>query len=319
MTYLSGKLAVGILAAGIGAAGIVHAQTYPAKPITFLYPYASGSGTDTSWRAVTEEVGKLLGTTIVYENRPGAGGKISTQGIMRAAPDGYTIGMANSQIIVNLAVQDADFQVRPGKDYQPIANVMETFITLYGRADLPFKDGRGLVNYAKSNPGKLNIGAPGAVFLVDLMKMEGGMDFAQVNFQGEAPALTALLGGHIDAFAGGGGAKPYVDKGQIQAIATSGARRWSLYPNVPTLVEQGYPNIYDSVWLGAIGPAGMPRPVVDRLNKAFNDALASQRVKETLAQFGMDPRGSTPEEFSQLTQKDIDRKGPILRATNPNK
>ena len=153
----------------------------------------SGSAADTAWRAMVEEAGQAIGGRFIYENRPGAGGKIALRAITSAAPDGYTVGVINSLVGVAAAVQEDAYFARPGKDYTPIVNAMETYTVVVARANAPFRDAKSLVAYAKANPGKVTVATSGPSVVFQLMKRAMDIDITDVLYNGEAPGTTAAL------------------------------------------------------------------------------------------------------------------------------
>ena len=221
----------------------VYAQSYPSHAISLIIPYPPGGPIDVGFRVIAPELGAQLGQSVIIDNRSGAGGIVGAQAMMRAPKDGYTLGVVNNPIAAILPLITPEFRVEPEKDYAPIALALETFTILVARPSLPFRDLKGLVAYAKANPGKLNAGAPGlgsgSHLTFELLKLAAGFDATVIPYSGEAPAITGVLAGQTDVLVATANVKQHLDSGKLIALATSGAQRWDVFPNVPTLRETG--------------------------------------------------------------------------------
>jgi tripartite-type tricarboxylate transporter receptor subunit TctC len=296
------------------------AQTYPNRPITFLYGYAAGSSSDVAWRSIVLEASKRLGQPIIFENRPGASGRIAVDGVMRARPDGYTIaGMNNSQLVV-LPLIDPKLMIEPGKNYTPVLIGIETYLLMVARPDAPFKDIKGMVAYAKTNPGKINAGSPGAGtgshLGLAMISTQAGLEWTHVPYKGAAPALTAMLGGEIDVMFTDLLAKPYIDSGKMIGLGVSGDRRWGLFASLPTIQEAGLGGFNTSSWSGVMGPPGLPADIVASLNRAFNEALANPELRSKLEATGWIMRSSSTAEANSLIRADLEAYRPVIKAAN---
>jgi len=298
----------------------VLAQTYPSRPVTVIYPYPAGSTTEGAWRSVAQEASKTLGQSVIFENRVGAGGKIGVESMTRSPKDGHTVGVINSAVAIYLPLMDATFRIEPGKDYTPISAGFETYYVLLAHPSVPFRDVKGLIAYARANPGKLNMASSGngtgGHLSVELLKMVVGIHAVHVPYKGEAPAMTDLLGGQVQAFFGAGNAKPFIESGKLIGLATSGPQRWAPFPSLPTFAEEGLADVSASTWLGLAGPAGIPDAAVAKLNQAVTVAMQAPEVRRKLDEFGLVVRGGTPQEFSALIRADLDRWGKVVRAGN---
>ena len=318
----SGKSICGGLAA-IGLALFAtagFAQGYAAKAITFVYPYAPGSNADSSWRILGQEVGRTLGQTVVHENRPGAGGRVGLDALMRAPADGYTIGMFNNVLGVWQPLMDQKLAIEPVKDYTPVSLTIETPLVLTIRPGLPFRDLRGLIAYGKSNPGKLNGSSPGpgtgGHLAIALLSSLAAIQITHVPYKGAAPSLTALLGGESDLTFIDGAVKPHIDSGKAVGLMVGGNERWPLLPQVPTAPEAGLPAFRVSSWNGVVGPAGIPEEVREKLTRAFNDAANAPDVKAKLLASGWVIRAMTSQGMAQTIRADMDLFRPVIRDAN---
>lgn len=309
-----------LLAAALLFATAVHAQGYPNRPITFLYGYAAGSSSDAAWRAIVLEASKRLGQPIVFENRPGANGRLGLDATLRAKPDGYTIGGFNNSQLVVAPLIDPKLALEPGRHFAPILVGVETYLLMVARPGLPFKDIPGLVAHAKANPGKLNAGSPGSGtgshLALAMVATQAGIDWATVHYKGAAPTVNAMLSGEIDVMFTDLLAKPHIDAGKMVGIGVSGAERWKLFPTLPTFREAGYQGIVSSSWQGVLAPPGVPEDILAALNKAFNDALAAPDLRARLEASGWIIRGGTPQEATALIRSDTEAYRPVVKAAN---
>ena len=296
------------------------AQAYPTRAITFVYPYPPGSASDNAYRGIVLETAKRLGQPIVYENRPGATGRIGVDLIQRAATDGYTIGMLNNVLGVSLPLIDPKTAIEPGRDYTPIVLAVESYLLMVARAGEPYRDLKGVLDHARSNPGKLNMSTPGSAtgahLVLALLSARSGVNIAHIPYKGTAPATQAILAGEVNLTVTDTTVKPHVESGKLLALASTGAQRWASFPNVPTFEEQGIKGVTYSSWSGIIGPPGMPRPIVERLNRAFIEALATPGVKGKLDIAGLTARGGTPEDWGTLVKAELALWRPVIVGAN---
>ena len=292
------------------------AQVYPVRPITFVYPYPPGSASDNAYRTIVLEVSKRIGQPLVYENRPGAAGRIGLDAILRAPADGYTIGMLNNVLAVSLPLIDPKTYIEPVKDYTPVVLAVESYLLMVARAGEPFRDIKGLIDHAKSHPGKLNMATPGsgtgAHLVLALLGARSGVSIAHIPYKGTAPATQAILAGEVNLTVTDITAKPHVESGKLLALATTGAQRWASFPGVPTLDEQGQKGVNYSSWSGIIGPPGMPRPLIDRLNRAFVEAMNAPEVRAKLDAAGLTVRGGPPEDWATMIKAELALWRPVI-------
>jgi tripartite-type tricarboxylate transporter receptor subunit TctC len=278
--------------------GPAQAQDYPTHPITLIVPYPAGGGVDLIGRLVGQRLSVALGQQVVVENRGGAGGMIGTRDIAKATPDGYTLGVMLTGISLS---PNAGYDIN--KDFSPIGIIATTPMFMVANASLPVKSLMDIVALARKQPGKLAIGTPPSptlnFFTTKLFDLVAGVDTITVTYRGTAPLTTDLIGGQVplgvDTIPA---AISNVQGGQLRAIAVTGPTRSAALPDVPTSAESGLPAFQAVQYYGLTAPAGVPRPIVDRLNKELRTMLAADDFKKLLIQAGDDPAPSTPEEYA---------------------
>ena len=297
-----------IALAGVFLAAGASAQ-YPEKPIRFVVPQAPGSATDTISRLVAPEMSKFLGQQVVVDNRPGGALTIGIDIVAKAPPDGYTIGMGpiGAMAITRHMVAKLPYNIE--RDLQPVAVVSKGHLLLAVSPALPVGSVQELIAYAKQNPGKLlnassSNGSPGHVG-GELFKYMTATEIVHVPYKGGAMAINDLIAGHVQVmWESLNSISPHARSGKVKALAVSGARRSPGFPELPTIAEAGVPGYEAGTWTGVIAPAGLPRPVLDKLNAAVNAAIRSPLFVERFASIGDEPAGGTPEEFAELIRRD---------------
>jgi tripartite-type tricarboxylate transporter receptor subunit TctC len=302
------------LAAFLGAA----AAEYPERPIRMVVPQAAGSATDNVARLLAPELGKQLGANIVVENRPGGALTIGIDAVAKAAPDGYTIGQGpvGALAITRHMVAKLPYDIE--RDLQPVAVVTTGYMLLAVSPKSEFHSVAQLVDFAKKNPGKLSNasssnGSPGHVS-GELFKHMTGTDIVHIPYKGGAPAIADLIAGNVQLmFESTNSIAPHVRSGRVRALAVTGKKRSLSLPDVPTLEEAGVPGYEVNAWSGVIAPAGLPRPILDKLNKAINAAIVAPGTKERFAQLGSEGGGGTPEEFAALIRRDSAKWAEVVR------
>jgi len=304
--------------AGIGARFIALALSasaccafaqFPERPVRLIVPQAAGSATDTVARLVAAEMAAPLGQTVVVEDRPGGALTIGIDLVAKSTPDGYTIGMGpiGAMAITRHMVEKLPYDIE--RDLQPIALVVRGHLLLAVSPSLPVHSVKELIDYAKKNPGKLtnassSNGSPGHVG-GELFKYMTGTDIVHVPYKGGSLAINDLIAGHVDLmFESLNSISTYARSGKVRALAVSGARRSPGFPDLPTIAEAGVPGYEAGTWTGVIGPAGLPRPVLLKLNGAINKAIASPVFLARFAQIGDEPAGGTPEDFAETIRRD---------------
>ena len=285
------------------------AAEYPDKPIRLIVPQAPGSATDTVARILGGELAKELGQQIIVDNRPGGALTIGLDVTAKSDPDGYTIcmGPIGALAITRHMVAKLPYDIE--RDFQPIALVARGHMLLAAAPDAPFKTIPELIAYAKNNPAKLSNasssnGSPGHVG-GELFKFMTGTEIVHIPYRGGAMAINDLIAGRVQLmFESLNSIAPHARAGSVRALAVTGEHRSPGFPEVPTVAEAGVPGYAAPTWSGVIGPAGIPRPIVDKLNAAINRAINSAAFKERFAAIGDEPAGGTPEEFAATIAKD---------------
>jgi tripartite-type tricarboxylate transporter receptor subunit TctC len=276
----------------------VAAQDYPARPITLIVPYPPGGGVDVMARLVGQQLSGALGRQVVIENRGGAGGMIGTRDLAKAAPDGYTLGMMLTGISLGV---HTGYDVN--KDFSPIGLIASTPILIVANPSLPAKSLADVIALANRQPGKLSAGTPPAptinYFAARLFNVTAGVNITVVTYKGTAPLTNDVLGNHVPlGFDTIPAAVSNVGAGQLRAVAVTGAVRSAALPNVPTAAESGLPGFEAVQYYGLTAPAGVPRPIIERLNSELRRILAAEDFKKRLIADGSDPAPSTPEQYA---------------------
>jgi tripartite-type tricarboxylate transporter receptor subunit TctC len=281
----------------------VLSQGYPSKPVRFVVSFPPGGSADLVARAITPRLGERLGQQVIVENRPGAGGNIGVDIVAKAAPDGYTIGLAAAGALSLNSSLYPSMPFNPEKDLAPITMLAMIPFVLIGNAALPPADVRELIAAAKAKPGSIAFGHGGNATAMhlsgELLKIMAGIDLTSVPYKGSGPVATDVLGGQLPlGVVDLPSAISNVKAGKLRALAVTSARRVSVAPEIPTFAEAGVPG-YESIgWFGAVAPAGTPAPVIERLNAEMAAALAAPDVRERMLAAGVEPLTGTPQEFA---------------------
>jgi len=294
------------------------AAQYPDKPIKLIVPQAAGSATDTVARILGAELAKEVGQQIIIDNRPGGALTLGVDLTAKADPDGYTIcmGPIGALAINRHMVAKLPYDIE--RDLQPIALVTRGHLLLAVSPTLPFKSVQEIIDYAKQNPGKLlnassSNGSPGHVG-GELFKYMSGTDIVHVPYRGGAAAINDLIAGRVHLmFESLNSIAPHAKSGTVRPLAVSGARRSPGFPDLPTVAEAGVPGYAAPTWSGVIAPAGVPRPIIERLNAAINRAIASQIFRDRFASIGDEPAGGSPEDFAEVIRSDSAKWGDVIR------
>jgi len=291
---------------------------YPSKLITWICPYAAGGNADNRSRQVARVMQTLLGQTIIIDNKAGAGGNIGTEAIAKAKPDGYTIGMGN---FAPLAVNHALFKklnFDPFTDLVPIMLIERGPLVLMVRAESPYKTVKDIVAAAKANPGKLSYasgGIGGTHHLSGaLFENTAGINMIHSPYKSGAAGATDLMSGQVDMmFEQMYAAAPSLKGGRLRGIAITSKARSSLFPDLPTMAESGFPAVEVLNWQGIVGPKGLPADIVKLLNTVGNKALQDPTLRKTILDQGNEAVGGTPEEFTALIKAEAPRWGKVVR------
>ncbi len=294
----------------------VAAQTFPEKPVRIVVPFPAGGAGDTHVRMLGSKLAPILGQQIVVDNRAGASGTIGADHVAKSPPDGYTLLFATTNWALGQAITpNLPFNVVT--DFAPVSMTLTAQNLLVVRKTLAVTDVKGLIALAKANPGKLSFGSSGVGtpwLGMELMKSLAGLDIVHVPYKGDTPAMTDLLGGHIDMLATNISAlAPYHRTGEMRGLAVTSAKRSPSLPEVPTMAEAGIPGYELESWFGIVAPAGVPRPIIDRLNAALAQVIAMPDVQKTMTDLGLEPRSSTPDEYAARIVKDIEKFKDIVK------
>jgi tripartite-type tricarboxylate transporter receptor subunit TctC len=292
---------------------------YPTRPITLVVPFAAGGSATTAARAVADKLGEALGQQIIIDHRAGRGGTLGTRAAAKSAPDGYTILMTTSASVGTAPSLLENLGYYPRKDFEPIGLIAATPNVIAVHPSFPARSLAELIQIGRATATPIPYGSPGAGTLnhltVELLAYRTGMKVAHVPYKGAAPALNDLLGGHIGVLISAlPNAHAHVLAGTIRALAVTGAHRSTLIPAVPTLDEAGFPGYDVPLRWGLAAPAGTPRTVIDKLNRALNAALASDEVRERLLVEGAEPQPTTPQEYAAIIDRELTMWSDLVKA-----
>jgi tripartite-type tricarboxylate transporter receptor subunit TctC len=288
-----------VLWLGVVSSG-VFAQEFPTKPIKIIVPYAAGGSTDIMARLVGAKLTDRLGQNAVVENRPGANATIGTTALARSPADGYTLAVMNMPAVSNVFVKDPQYD--PEKDFDPVVGLYRTVYALAIHSSIPAKSLKEFIDYAKANKGKLNYSAHvvTAALPMEMLKNAAGIELTAIQYKGTAPGLQALMVNEVQAmFDLTGPFAPVVKDGKIRILAIAGDQRLPGLPDIPTTAELGFPKVRAGGTVALWGPAGMPAPVVNKLNAVTNDVLKLPDVLARIAGDGSVPAGSTVDDLRQ--------------------
>jgi len=297
-----------------------RADSFPSKPIRYIVPVAAGGGNDMIARVVTERWGRVIGQTFIVENQSGGGGVIASQATMRAVPDGYTLMQGYVATHgTNPATRKVPYD--PVKDFTPIGMIGATPNVLIVNSQVPVKNMREFIDYARKNPGKLSYGTAGQGSLthmtMELFKQETGLYILHIPYRGIAPAFNDLLGGQTQTmFPGLAAALQYIQTGRVRALAVTGSKRSSVLKDVPTMEELGFKGFDAMQWYGTVGPAGIPADIVKRLNETQIATLKLQEMREKLLIEAVEPMPMSPEQFGQFIKNENKRWTALAKARN---
>ena len=298
-------------------------QAYPVKPVRIIVPYAPGGNTDFTARAVAEKLSEAYKRQFIVDNRPGAATNIGTEAVAKAPADGYTLLMGGAANAINMSF----FNKLPYdtvRDFEPIALCVQGANVLAIHPSLPAKNLREFIALAKAQPGKLNFASSGLgssnQMAGELLKMMAGINIVHVPYKGNAPALTDLIGGHVEMiFNGVPSVLPHIQSGRVRGIAIGSLKRFPALPNLPTFDESGLKGYEATTWFGMMAPAKTSKDIIARLNVEVDKALKSPDIRERFANDGLEPMGGTPEFFAKFIRSEIDKYAKVVKATNLQK
>ena len=307
---------------GLALAAAACAQPYPSKPIRYIVPFPPGGPTDTFSRALTAQLGEALGQPVVVENVPGAGASIGMDRLAKSPPDGYTIGLATTgSHAINPHLYGPKLTYNALKDFTPLTLAVSYVNILIVNPAVPVQSVGELVAYAKANPGKVNFGSAGNGssnhLSGELLKSLTGAPMQHIPYKGSAPALTDVVSGQLtfmfDILVT---SVPQIRAGRVRGLAVTSARRSPFAPDIPTMRESGVPGYAEAgsdLWFGIVAPAGVPKPVVEKLNAELIRALRSTAMRERISGQFFDVWTSTPAEFQKVIESDHAKWGKIVR------
>ena len=298
-----------------------HAQTYPAKPVRFIVPFAAGGSADIVARIIAPKLGEQLGQTIVIDNRPGASAIIGVEAGAKAPPDGYTVTLGGFSSHVINAFLFPKLPYDPVRDFVAITVLTRIPNLLSAHPSVPVKTMRELIALAKAHPGELSYASAGmgnSTHLAgELFGMLAGVRMVHIPYKGSGPAMADTLGGQTAAtFDSMQASMPHIKTNRLRPLAITAARRSPVIPDLPTIAEAGVPGAEAGTWYGMLAPASTPRAIVVKLNAEVIRALALPDVRDRLAAVGVDPIGSTPEQFAEEIKSDIVKWGKTIRVAN---
>jgi tripartite-type tricarboxylate transporter receptor subunit TctC len=312
-------LGVGLVASLLSYGAGAQEVPYPVKPIRIIVGYSAGGGNDIIARVVATKMAESLGQPVVIENKPGAQSIIAAEYVAKSAPDGYTILMGPSgPMTMNPATYDK-LPYSPTRDFVPIGMICSFPLILGVSSNSPFKTVKDLIQFAKANPTKVNYASSAAPFQMasELFNQKSGTTFAHIPYKGSGDSVAAVMSGQITMTISD--PAPIVGQikgGTIRPLAVTSAQRHPQFPDVPTLMESGLPDLEVGIWTGLVAPAATPMPIVRRLQQELAKAVRSPEIRERFAQMTLDPVGNTSEEFAKIIAADIQRWTAVAKAAN---
>ena len=293
------------------------AQTFPARPVRIVVPYAAGGITDIATRLVAARMAEYFGQAVIVDNRPGASAIVGSDLVAKSAPDGYTL-LATSITHTVIASLIPKLPFDPVADFAPIGMIASASSALVVNSRLPFKSVTELVDYAKANPGKLSFASGGNGALAHLsgerFKRQAGTDIVHIPYKGGGPASADLLAGHVSLFFDVlTTSLPHIRAGNVRALAVTSPERSPFLPSIPTMIESGFPGFTASAWSALLAPAGTPRSIVDRINTELLKALQRLEVKDGLSKLATDPGGGTPEQLTAFLAAETEKWSKVVK------
>ena len=300
------------------ALGGAWAADYPIKPITLYVGYAAGGATDTAARIVTNQVNKYLEQPMIVNNKPGGGSAVAADFVAKSKPDGYTLFNSTITTVIQTVINPNNpFKIT---EFSPIVGLYSMPLVIVVKGDSKFSTIEDLIDFAKKNPNKLNIGTPGVNsvhhFALELFKKEAGIEANHIPFQGDAPGVVGVMGGHVDAaFLGIVAVAEHMKGGTMKGLVMTTAKRSPQFPNLPTMAEKGFPktgNIFS--WGGVFAPAGLPGAILEKLSTAYQKAAPSQEVISQLEKVGFTATYMNAKEFDRFVKEEHKRLSDIAQS-----
>jgi len=300
-----------LAAAALCISSAAFTQDYPSRPVHLIVPYTPGTGADILARLLGPKLGERWKVGVPTENKPGATGNIGADFVAKAAPDGHTLLFVATSFGTTPALQK-NLPYDPVKSFDPVALIATSGLVVVVHPQVPARSMKELIELAKRQPGKMHYSSPGnggpQHLAMELVKLETGMDIVHVPYKAAAGALADVVGGHVDAtVAAVQTAHPHVQSGRLRALAVMSLERSSAYPEVPTMKEQGLPDLEVETWYAAFVPANTPLQILQKLNGDINAVLRDAQVREAIEKQGMSPVGGTPQRLAELVKNEIPR------------
>jgi len=317
-----GAMVATLLAVVLSGTAVRAQGVYPNQPVRVVVPFAPGGASDFVARLIQPGMSQFLGQQVVIENRAGAAGNVGMDVAARAAPDGYTIFLGNVGTISINPSLFPDITVKPEKDFIPVSIVADTPGILIANPKFPPNNAKELVEHAKANQGKINFASPGSGSLnrleMEVFRLNAGLQMNHVPYKGGAgPAVTDVMGGHVELmFTTISSGIQHVKGGRLKALGVTTKERVPALPDVPTMLEQGFPGNVSSSWQGVLVPAGTPRPIVEKIHAALVRAIGDENVRAKMAEAGVIATTSkTPEEFKAYLAEDAKKWSDVIKLT----
>jgi tripartite-type tricarboxylate transporter receptor subunit TctC len=313
--------AITLLLVPLGWQSAAAQDKYPSRVVHIIVPTPAGGPVDVMARLVANQIAPTLGQSVIIDNRGGAGNTIGSAEAARATPDGYTLLYSSSSGLVIAPMLQKSAGYDPLKSFDPVAAVAATANILVVNPKVPAQSVPQLIGYAKQHPGLINFSSGGVGTLPHLIgeyfKSGAGIDVIHVPYKGGGPSIQDVVAGHVQyTFEGISVLLPLIQSGQLRALAVTSQQRSPLLPDVPTMIESGFPDFATNAWTGLLAPAGTPPEVTARLNAAVNMALQSAEMKAALVRLAGDAIGGPPQELTKIIESDIGKWSPIIKALN---
>ena len=293
------------------------AQDFPSRPVHIIVPYTPGTGADILARLIGPKLGERWKVGVPTDNKPGATGNIGAEFVAKAEPDGHTLLFVATSFGTTPALQK-QLPFDPVKSFEPVALIATSGLVVVVNPKVPARSMKELIALTKRQPGQMHYSSPGnggpQHLAMELIKLETGMNIVHVPYKAAAGALTDVVGGHIEAtIAAVQTAHPHVQAGRLRALAVMSAERSPAYPDVPTMKEQGLPDLEVETWYGAFAPGDTPGAVIREINAGINTALKDAQVREAIEKQGMTPVGGTPQRLGNLVKSELPRWNRVVK------
>ena len=301
------------------AAGLAQSQQYPTKPVRIIAPFAPGGGTDFIARLIAQKLTERLGPQVIVENKPGAGGNLGAEFAVKSAPDGYTLLLVAGSYTVNPSLYKLSFD--PVNDITPVVQLSQGPFVVAVHPSVPANNLKELIELARRQPDKLSYASAGSGSITHLAS-ELFLDMAKIKivhipYKGTGPALNDTIAGSTQLIFGSVSTTlQFIKSGRLRGLAVTTPRRISALPDLPTVAEAGVPGYEVVLWHGLVAPKGVPRPIVDRLNREANEVLKAKDMGDLLATDGVAPAGGTPGQFRAVIKADIERWRGVVKQAN---